>query len=163
MEGYFRIYMQKEGDGEPIKDTIADFGMYASENPFKPCEAVKEPPKVVWNDQHGDDEYIGKDGLYMASYENKIKFVFNSKAFGANEKCKAFTEYLRKSGKLKMYCEFNQIGRQHVRLKSISPDLYRDPGDEDLLTMSVTFKFNDPVTDIKPVYGADGVITNLVK
>ena len=62
-----------------------------------------------------------------------------------------------------MYCEFNQIGRQHVRLKSISPDLYRYPDDEDLLTMSVTFKFNDPVTDIKPVYGADGVITNLVK
>ena len=62
---------------------------------------------------------------------------------------------------MKMYCDFNKIGRQHVRLKSIDPVLYRDPENEDLLVMSVTFKFNDPVTDIKPVMGADGNITNL--
>ena len=48
-----------------------------------------------------------------------------------------------------------------MRLKSIDPVLYRDPENEDLLVMSVTFKFNDPVTDIKPVMGADGNITNL--
>lgn len=37
--------MQKEGDGNEVKDSIADFGMYVSENPFKPCDSVKEPPK----------------------------------------------------------------------------------------------------------------------
>lgn len=45
MKDYFRIYMQKEGDGNEVKDSIADFGMYVSENPFKPCDAVKEPIK----------------------------------------------------------------------------------------------------------------------
>lgn len=45
MKDYFRIYMQKEGDGNEVKDSIADFGMYVSENPFKPCDSVKEPPK----------------------------------------------------------------------------------------------------------------------
>lgn len=159
---YFRIYIQKEGDGEPVKDTIADFGMYVSENPFKPCSDVKEPTKRSWYDEDGDDEYIGSDGLYMASYENKVKFLFKGNVFGANEKCKAFIDYLRKSGMMKMYCEFNRIGRQHVRLKSIDPELYRDPDDGDILTLSVTFKFNDPVTDISPVKGSTGNVTNLI-
>lgn len=64
MKDYFRIYMQKEGDGNEVKDSIADFGMYVSESPFKPYDAVKEPIKREWHDEHGDDEYIGKDGLY---------------------------------------------------------------------------------------------------
>ena len=105
--------MQKEGDGNEVKDSIADFGMYVSESPFKPCDSVKEPPKREWHDEHGDDEYIGKDGLYMAAYENKVKFMFHGEAFGANEKCKAFIDYIRKSGMMKMYCDFNPLEHQN--------------------------------------------------
>lgn len=148
MDKYFRIYLQGESDDAAVKDTIADFGMYVSENPFKPCDAVKEPTKRNWHDEDGDDEYIAADGLKMASYENKVKFLFKGDAFDATEKTKAFVDYLRMTGLMKMYCEFNQIGRQHVRLKSIDPELCRDVNDGDILTLSVTFKFNDPVTDI---------------
>lgn len=98
----------------------------------------------------------------MAAYENKVKFMFHGEAFGANEKCKAFIDYIRKSGMMKMYCDFNRIGRQHVRLKDIDPNLYRDPDNEDLLVLSITFKFNDPVTDIKPIKDTYGNISNLV-
>ena len=87
--------------------------------------------------------------------------MFHGEAFGANEKCKAFIDYIRKSGMMKMYCEFNRIGRQHVRLKDIDPNLYRDPDNEDLLVLSITFKFNDPVTDVKPIKDAQGSISNL--
>ena len=90
MKDYFRIYMQKDGDGAKVMDTITDFGMYVSESPFKPCDAVKEPVKRSWYDEHGDDEYIGKDGLYMAAYENKVKFLFKGEAYGANERCRIF-------------------------------------------------------------------------
>lgn len=158
---YFRIYMQLERDGAEVKDTISSFGMYCMENPFKPCSEVKEPSKRTWNDEHGDDEYISKDGLYMASYENKVKFGFKGDTFGANEKCKAFIEYLRK-GMMKMYCEYNRIGRQHVRLKSIDPELYRDTDDGDILVLSITFKFNDPVSDVGPVKDLKGNVTNLI-
>lgn len=100
--------MQKEGDGNEVKDSIADFGMYVSESPFKPCDSVKEPIKREWHDEHGDDEYIGKDGLYMAAYENKVKFLFKGDAFGANEKCKAFIDYLRMSGMMKNVLRLQQ-------------------------------------------------------
>lgn len=152
MDNYFRIYLQQEKDGADVIDVIESFGMYCMENPFKPCEKVKEPSKRSWYDENGDDEYISpSDGLLMEAYENSVKFGFHGKAYGANDKLKSFLGYLR-GGMMKMYCEFNGIGRQHVRLSSIDPSLYRDVrGDEDILTVSITFKFNDPSTDVSPV------------
>ena len=50
---------------------------------------------------------------------------------------------------MKIYDEYNKIGRQHVRFKSLndSADLFRDD-DGDILVFTVNFKVNDPVTDI---------------
>ncbi len=147
---YYRIYMQMEADGAEVVDTIASFGMYCMDNPFKMADAVKEPTKRSWYDEDGDDEYIPKEGLRLSSYENEVKFGFKGDAFGANEKLKSFLEYLKK-GMMKMYCEFNKIGRQHVRLKSVKQTLDRNPDDADVLIVTVTFKFNDPKTDIQPL------------
>ena len=153
--------MQREVDGAEAIDTIASFGMYCMDDPFKMCGDVKEPVKRTWNDEHGDDEYIGGDGLYMAAYENDVKFGFKGDAFGANEKLKAFLEFLRK-GMMMMYCEYNQIGRRHVRLKSVKQELYRDMTDGDILIVTITFKFNDPTTDVSPVKrDADGRVIRL--
>lgn len=148
---YFKTYMQLETDNSEVIETISSFGMFCMDNPFKIAESVKEPTKRSWYDENGDDEYIPETGLYMSSYENEVKFGFKGSAFGANEKLKSFLEYLRK-GMLKIYCEFNKIGRQHVRLKSIKQTLDRNPDSEDILIVAVTFKFNDPITDIKPIF-----------
>lgn len=160
MKKYYKTYLQLESDGSPVIDTVAAYGMYCMENPFIMCKDVKEPTKRTWYDEHGDDEYIPSAGLYMASYENDVKFGFHGSAFGANEKLKLFLEYLRK-GMLKMYCEFNRIGRQHVRFKSVKQELVRDASSEDILVVTVTFKFNDPVTDVAPVTDTSGNITSL--
>lgn len=163
MDRYFKIYLQNEKDGEGVVDTIQAFGMYCMENPFKTCEEVKEPTKRTWYDEHGDDEYIPpKDGIFLAAYENKVRFGFRGDAYGANERLKAFLEYLR-GGMFKMYCEFNKVGRRHVRLKSVSPTLYRSVyGNEDILTIYLTFKFNDPKKDVIPVKGENGGVTQLM-
>ncbi len=156
---YFKTYLQLETEGSVVIDTASSFGMYCMDNPFKTADSVKEPTKRSWYDENGDDEYIPKDGLYMSSYENDVKFGFCGSAFGANEKLKSFLEYLKK-GMLKMYCEFNKVGRQHVRLKSIKQELDRDPNSEDILVITITFKFNDPITDIKPTF-VNGNVTKL--
>lgn len=161
VKDYFRIWMQREADGAEVIDTIASFGMYCMEDPFKMAESVKEPSKRTWYDEHGDDEYISPDGLYMDAYESDVKFGFKGDAFGANEKLREFLKYLR-GGMMKWYSDFNRIGRQHVRLKGIKQDLYRDEGDGDILVLTATFKFNDPITDIKPVTrDEDGKVTLL--
>lgn len=150
-----------EKSGADVVDTIQSFGMYCMENPFRTCSDVKEPSKRTWYDEHGDDEYIPEEGLYMSAYENKVKFGFDGAAYSANEKLKSFLDYLR-GGTMKMYCEFNGIGRKNVRLKSIDPDLVRDvSGNEDILIVSMTFKFNDPVTDVRPVKSGNKVVNLL--
>lgn len=150
-----------EKEGAEVIDTIESFGMYCMENPFKTCSDVKEPTKRTWYDEHGDDEYIPKEGLYMSSYENNVKFGFKGKAYGANEQLKAFLQYLR-GGMMKMYCEFNGIGRRSVRLKNINQNLYRNAlGDEDILVVTIGFKFNDPVTDVKPYKDSKGKVSEL--
>lgn len=156
---YFKTYMQLETGNSEAIETISSFGMFCMDNPFKIAESVKEPTKRSWYDENGDDEYIPETGLYMSSYESEVKFGFKGSAFGANEKLKSFLEYLRK-GMLKIYCEFNKIGRQHVRLKSIKQTLDRNPDSEDILIVAVTFKFNDPITDIKPIF-SNGKVTKL--
>lgn len=161
MSQYFKIYLQRESDGAPVMDTISTYGMYCMENPFKTCGDVKDIANRSWHDEHGDDEYISEDGLYLSSYENKVKFGFKGNAYDANERLKSFLNYLR-SGMLKMYCEFNQIGRQHVRFKSVNPTLYREvKGNVDILTVEITFKFNDPITDVEPDVDRNGAIINL--
>ena len=50
---------------------------------------------------------------------------------------------------MKLYCDYTKIGRQNVRFVSIGEDatLVRD-ANGDLLITKITFKVNDPVTDI---------------
>lgn len=157
---YYKIYLQKETDGAEAKETIADFGMYCMEDPFVLYSEVKDVTKRSWYDENGDDEYIPGNGLCIQSYENSVKFGFKGDEFGANEKLRSFLDYLR-SGVMKMYCEFNKVGRQHVRFKSVKQTLYRDSEDGDLLIVTVVFKFNDPVTDIKPTTDVNGKVTKL--
>jgi hypothetical protein len=160
MNKYFKIYLQKEADGAEVKETIADFGMYCMEYPFVLYSEVKDVTKRSWYDEDGDDEYIPENGQYIQSYENSVKFGFKGEEFGANEKLRSFLDYLR-SGMMKMYCEFNKVGRQHIRFKSVKQTLCRDKNDGDLLVVTVTFKFNDPVTDIEPTTDASGNVTKL--
>ena len=157
---YYKIYLQKEVDEAEVKETIADFGMYCMEDPFVLYSEAKDVTKRSWYDEDGDDEYIPGNGLYVQSYENSVKFGFKGDEFGANEKLQSFLDYLR-SGMMKMYCEFNKVGRQHVRFKSVKQTLYRDDKDGDLLVVTITFKFNDPVTDIKPSSDSKNGVTNL--
>lgn len=161
MDNFFRIYLQREIDGAPVVDTIGSFGMYCMENPFKPCENVKEPVKRTWHDEHGDDEYVPNGGLYMEAYENKVKFGFHGEEYEANDCLVKFLDYVR-GGMMKMYCEFNRIGRRHVRLKSVDHELVRDAGNGDILVLSLTFKFNDPVTDIYMRKDTNGKVIDLV-
>lgn len=157
---YYKIYLQKEVDEAEVKETIADFGMYCMEDPFVLYSEAKDVTKRSWYDEDGDDEYIPENGLYVQSYENSVKFGFKGDEFGANEKLRSFLDYLC-SGMMKMYCEFNKVGRQHVRFKSVKQTLYRDEKDGDLLVVTITFKFNDPVTDIKPSSDSKNGVTNL--
>lgn len=146
---YYKIFIQLEADNSPVLETIEDFGFYCMDIPFTVIEKAKEPAVRSWKDEDGDDEYIPASGLRASSYEMSIKFGFKGDKFAATHALGLFLAYLRGGGMMKMYCDYTRIGRRHVRFVSIADDatLVRDDSG-DLLVVKITFKVNDPVTDI---------------
>ena len=140
----------------PVCESVATWGIFCKKIPFKILDKVKEPAKRSWNDEDGDDEYIPKDGLRIEAYTMKIEFgckkmtaeKFDVAVNDVREKVNTFISYLKK-GHMKMYSSHTRIGRQNVRLDSVSDSAkWITDDNEEFLIFEVTFKVNDPVTDI---------------
>lgn len=79
MEKWRNFLLQKMGkdeNGTPyaVHESVETWGVWCKDIPFRPVSKVKEPARRTWHDEHGDDEYISVDGLYMESYEMKVEF-----------------------------------------------------------------------------------------
>lgn len=156
MSTWRNFYLQKMGTGSngsayPVCESVAKWGVWCKDIPFKILDKVKDPAKRTWPDEHGDDEYIPSDGLYLEAYTMKIEFGCK-KMSGVNDvrqKVGEFLEYLRSSGMMKLYSSHTRIGRQNVRLESVSDSAkWKSNDNEEFLVFEVTLKVNDPKTDI---------------
>lgn len=155
------FFLQRMGVGEnnapyPVCESVATWGVWCKDIPFKLFDKVKEPPKRTWNDEHGDDEYIPSSGLFLEAYTMKVelgcKKIDNSQASvdDVRDKVGEFMEYLRSAGMMNVYSSHTRIGRQNVRLESV-PDSAKWKVEEDgfeWLIFEITLKVNDPMTDV---------------
>lgn len=157
MVGYYKVLIQKEGgsdaDTATIKDTVADFGVWCQEMPFNVNMEVKEPTVRDWKDEDGEDAYVA-DRSYFSAYDMTVKWIIKGSRTSVRKRLSAFLDYLSGqdgSGvKMKIWCEWTGIGRQHVRLKKIDDDAHLDRcGDDYIVTFSTVFRVEDPVTDIQ--------------
>lgn len=157
MEKWQNFFLQKMGSGSnPVKESVAAWGIYCKDIPFKIFDKVKEPAKRTWYDEHGDDEYIPSTGLYLEAYTMKVEFgCKKTKTItDVRKKVGEFLEYLRSSGHMKMYSSYTRIGRQNVRLESVSDNAKWKTDDEgEFLIFEVTLNVADPKTDIKMTNG----------
>lgn len=157
-----RMGTDKRGNEYPAFESIYKWGVWCKDIPFKIIDKVKAPAKRSWYDEHGDDEYISPDGLFLEAYTMKVEFGckllkaghgYASAGMPVNDVRKSvgdFLKYLRESGMMKLYSTYTRIGRQNVRLESVSDNAKwkTDDGNE-FLVFEVTFKVNDPLTDFK--------------
>ena len=159
----YAIYFKKMKNDALAVDTLDSWGIVCKEFPFKLCGEAKELPSHDWKDEDGTDEYV-PDKLTMEAYELKVEFVYKDKKPNVvngvdlnknkgNENVKAFLNYLTgrdgSGAELMVYDTYTRIGRQHVRFVSVDEDIFwRQTEGGDVFTFSVTFKVNDPVTDI---------------
>lgn len=165
MAGWRNFYLQKMGTDTnnqvwPVKESVAEWGVFCKTIPFVIAGKVKDPAKRSWNDEHGDDEYIPSDGLYLEGYTMTVEFgckvlsgrdatTYGKSVSDVRTAVSNFLSYLRTSGMMKMYSSYTGIGRQEVRLESIKDNAkWKKEGGEQWLTFEVSFKVNDPVTDI---------------
>jgi hypothetical protein len=146
-----------ENDSDyPVCESVNKWGIFCKDIPFKMFEKVKDPAKRSWYDEDGDDEFIPKDGLRLEAYTMKVEFAckkMNADKFKkAVEDVRAniadFLSYLRQ-GQFKLYSSYTRIGRQNVRLESVSDNAkWRSDEGGEYLIFEVVFKVNDPVTDV---------------
>lgn len=148
----YAIYFKKMIDDALVVDTFDNWDIVCKDFPFKLYGEAKELPVTDWKDEDGDDEYIPKE-LKIASYEMDVEFVYKGDMNTANTKIKGFLDYLTGRGgtgaELMVYDTYTKIGRQKVRFVSVDDDVfYRQEEGGDVVVFVVTFKVNDPVTDI---------------
>ncbi|MBF1479164.1 hypothetical protein [Prevotella pallens] len=163
---YEKVYIQKVKKGAVIKETIADFDIYCADMPFRLFAEAKDLSKRDWFEEHGDDEYIPEDCLKLKSYTMDVKFCCKGDKFSSNEKFKKFLNYLvgldGSGTEMKMYCTWTKIGRTGIRFDKLNDkaELIRDE-DGDTLVFTITFKVNDPITDVNPVIDTHNVVIGL--
>lgn len=152
----YAIYFKKMKDDALVVDTLDNWGIVCKNFPFKLYGEAKELPSHDWKDEDGDDEYI-PDVLPIAAYEMEVEFAYKGDMFTANSNIKGFLDYLTgregDGAEFMCYDTFTRIGRQKMRFVSVSEDIFhRDQNNSeygcDVIVFSVTFKVNDPVTEI---------------
>lgn len=146
---YYKFFFQKETNGAPVLESGEDFNVYEMECSFYGGGEAKELAKREWHDEHGDDEFVPNE-IKLKAQDIKVKFGYKGDMFSANAVLLKFREYLRNGGTMKIYDEYNHIGRQNVHFVGIPDDaeLVRNSDDGDILVFTVKMKANDPITDI---------------
>ena len=148
----YAIYFRKMKNDALVVDTLDNWGIVCKEFPFKLCGEAKELPTNEWMDEDGDDEYVPEE-LKMASYELEVEFVYKGEFGEANTKIKGSLDYLTgrdgSGAELEVYDTYTKIGRQHIRYVGVEEDvMWRQEEGGDVVVLVVTFKVNDPITDI---------------
>lgn len=144
---YKPFLIKKLKEGSIVKDS-AEWGILVQSFPFKLRPEMKEPSKRDWKDQNGDDELI-PDTPVFKSYTMDVDFLFRGDCGAGNAKIGEFIDYLTTGGEFSIYDSYTGIGRTHIRYSSMKESAFRRrEGDKDAISFSITFKVNDPVTQI---------------
>lgn len=162
---YKPFLIRKQSDGARTFDSSKEWELYCSSFPFQVIGDAKDVPSRSWNDEHGDDEFIPKT-ICIKSYEIDVDLACRGDKEHAYNNIINFLKYItgrdtENSGEtygstLQIYDTYTTIGRQYCRYVKCENkgyevyDVVSDSVKEETLTaFTVTFKVNDPITDIK--------------
>ena len=145
IKNYKPLLLLKEGGS--VTDSNARWGIVVQSMPFKLVPDVKEYAKTDWKDADGDDEFIPAVPRFKA-YEMEVSFLCVAPCGEANARIRAFWDFV-KAGEMMMHDTYTGIGRRGVRFAKFAPKaLRRRDGGTDAVEFKMTFKVNDPVTQI---------------
>lgn len=151
----YTILMQKTVPGSPVKDSLNDFGVVCTEEPFIPFAEAKELASRDWSDEDGDDVFI-PDVIPLSSYDVELEMCCKGARGTVRGKMNAFRDYLTgrdgSGSDMKVYFGYSGIGRQHVYFKSLDPDMFSRSNMDESFTFTLTLHVADPVTEVSLSY-----------
>lgn len=164
-----RFYIQTSSDSSAI-DIAEQYGIIAKTHPLVSLPQVKSPASNDWYDENGTDEYTDK--LYYQSIDYSVDFYLKTRSAesfddATNSLHSSIRSFFNKIGQgdFSFYDEATRQGKQKVRYDSGN---YEDnkivwASDNEYYyarcIFSITFKINDPITNIG--YNS-GVLSNRI-
>ena len=132
---------------EPAFDTKNEYGLYIKHSPFTFRPRVKNIITQEWIDQDGEDVFI-PETITHESYDFVCEFVYCRGDGMANENILNFLD--RIEGKwFMLYDTYTNQGRQGVYFVDYNNEpTFQRRGLMDVVIFSVTFRVNDPDTNI---------------
>lgn len=160
----YTLWMQKSKDGSAVKDSLGSFGFATSEIPW-PDEETQDVSTREWPGEHGEDAYIPPSGLKLKAYDIEVEFCYKGAVNTAYSAYKALRNYLAgidgSGGELMIFDPYWHKGRKGVYVKKISdPAPFRSNVDEGV-SVKVTFRVTDPMTEIDVGTDMNGNIISL--
>jgi len=150
IKGYKPFYIQAD-NSNGAKDTRY-WGMVAKTNPYPILPTVKAPYSNDWKDENGTEEYV--EQMNYESFE--LTVTFYAKAFSTQSQnaayilksqIKSFFDYIQ-NGYIRVYDSYTELGWQNVRYQSYAEESFKAKDNWARAIFSVTFKVNDPTTEV---------------
>lgn len=160
----YTLWMQKTKNGSPVKSSLDDFGFVACAITW-PDEETQDVATRTWVGENGEDIYISPDGLTLKAYDLSVTFCYKGEVGSAYGAYKAFRNYLTgidsSGGQLKIYDPYWKKGRTEVYIKKFGNLTPHRSNLDEVLSVQVTFRVADPITEIVAGINTEGEITSL--
>lgn len=152
---YAPFYIQRDGD-TTATNILSTYGVIVKDSGYPMNRKAKEPYKNDWKDRDGDDEWNTVLNYEAFTYTIECAiFTRNSNGVAAARQeletaVRAFENFLR-NGEFKFYSSYHNFGFQGTRVEEFSSpgsSGFKTFGNTARVIFSVTFKVNDPTTDM---------------
>lgn len=141
-----------------MKSSLDDFGFAVCDIPW-PDEEVQEVAVREWPGEHGEDAYIPPVGLKLQAYDVEVQFCYKGDVDTAYAKYKALRDWLTgidgSGAELRVYDPYWRKGRTGIYVKKFSGLNPRRSNIDEVLSINVTFRVTDPITEIRLTYVGD--------
>jgi hypothetical protein len=150
---YYPFYVQYGSN--TLTNVLETYKVVIKTHDYPVAQKAKAPYKNQWKDEHGDDEYIGSNGLYFEAFTFTLECAMFATALteaqaivDLNTGIRAFRTFLS-SGLFKVYDEWTGFGFKDVRLSEFpmpEQGAYDSWGEGTRVIFKVVLKVNDPAT-----------------
>lgn len=154
LKNWAPFYIQRNTDASAI-DIQTQYGVTIKVHEYPSKRKVKQPYKVDWKDQHGDDEYC--DYLFYEAFKLTLECVILTKEANSSASRQEIKAQIRNfenaiaQGEFKIYDDYTKFGFRKVRIDEfpqIADDGFKNFDGRCRLIFKMVLKVNDPVTNM---------------
>lgn len=161
----YLILFQKAKTGSQVYNSLTDFGFALSQAEY-PDEEVVDLTTRTFAGVSGEETYFPETSA-LSAFDITFELLYKGDLGTIRAAKNKLREYLRGASdggtEIKIYDTYNEVGYASAWLKKISSMDSKHSNLDEVLKCTLTFRVSDPSQEVKPVFKADGSLSNLSK